>query len=379
MPGPGPAVAPPDLLEPLPYGVFIEAGRRRIGVRIGDQVLDVAAVDGARHLLSAPSLNPLMAAGRTIWTATRRWLISRLSDPTAIEPHLIPAAEVQMVLPFEVADFTDFYSSEDHARNLGRILRPDSPPLLPNWKHLPIGYHGRSGTVVVSGTPVVRPSGQRAQGDFGPAERLDFEAEIGFVVGTPGERIPLRNFAEHVFGVCLVNDWSARDIQAWEYRPLGPFLGKSFATSISPWIVPLDALQAARIHPPERDVPPLPYLDDSDEEPWGLDIRLEVRLNGQVISRPPFRRMYWTAAQQLAHLTSNGARVRTGDLYASGAISGAEPGSQGSLVELSENGRTPLHLPDGTIRTFLQDGDEVSISASNIGFGAVTGRIVSGR
>ena len=229
----------------------------------------------------------------------------------------------------------------------------------------------------------MRPCAQRSAGDFGPSRRLDIEAEVGFVVGTPsrqGERVPLSAFADHVFGVCLVNDWSARDIQAWEYRPLGPFLGKSFATSISPWIVPLDALQAARVPPPRRDFTPVEYLDDSNAEAWGLDIALEVRLNGQLISRPPFRGMYWTAAQQLAHLTVNGAALRTGDLYASGAVSGPEDGTQGSLVELSANGQRPLELPDGSSRAFLQDGDEVTISATapgGIDFGEVTGRIVA--
>jgi fumarylacetoacetase len=216
-----------------------------------------------------------------------------------------------------VADYVDFYSSQHHAENLGRMFRPDSEPLTPNWKHLPIGYHGRAGTVQVSGTPVVRPSGQRkAPTDdaptFGPSQRLDIEAEVGFVVGTPselGRPVPLSAFPEHVFGVCLVNDWSARDLQAWEYVPLGPFLGKSFLTSVSPWVVPLAALEAARVRPPARDPEPLPYLDDAGT-PWGLDLALEVRLNGEVVSRPPFSTQYWTAAQQLAHLTVS-ARAAT--------------------------------------------------------------------
>jgi fumarylacetoacetase len=239
----------------------------------------------------------------------------------------------------------------------------------------------------------VRPCGQRkpqaaAAPSFGPSERLDFEAEIGFVVGLPsalGEAVPVSRFREHVFGVCVVDDWSARDIQAWEYVPLGPFLGKSFATSISPWIVPLDALELARVAPPPRTHAPLPYLDDS-AEPWGLDIELEVRLDGHLITRPPFAAMYWTAPQMLAHMTANGAALRTGDLFASGTISGAEKRQRGSLMELSWGGSEPLLLPDGSSRTFLRDGDELTISASapglpgeRIGLGEVRGRIAPAR
>jgi fumarylacetoacetase len=245
--------------------------------------------------------------------------------------------------------------------------------------------------VAVSGTPVVRPCGQRKESEaptFGPSRRLDLEAEVGFVVGVPSEpgtRVPVGAFPDHVFGVCLVDDWSARDLQAWEYVPLGPFLGKSFLTSVSPWVVPLDALTAARVPPPVRDGWLLPYLDDA-EEPWGLDLTLEVRINGSLVSRPPFRDMYWTPAQQLAHLTSNGAALRTGDLYASGTVSGPERDQRGSLLELSWNGTEPLELADGSTRAFLEDGDEVTISAcapgpggSRIGFGEVTGRVLPAR
>jgi fumarylacetoacetase len=289
-----------------------------------------------------------------------------------------------------VADYVDFYASEQHATNLGKMFRPGSDPLTPNWKHLPIGYHGRAGTVIVSGSPVVRPCGQRRtpQGEtvFGPSTRLDIEAELGVVVGTPsvrGRPVPLADFDRHVFGACIVNDWSARDIQAWEYVPLGPFLGKSFATSISPWIVPLPALAHARTAPPAREPRPLPYLDDTDAEPWGLDVELEVRLNGHPVSRPPFAGMYWTAAQQLAHMTVNGASLRTGDLFASGTVSGPEPGQRGSFIELSWNGTSPITLPDGSTRTFLGDGDEVVVAGSargpdgtRIGLGEVRGRVL---
>jgi fumarylacetoacetase len=384
-------------LHNLPYGVFSTADeptRRRIGVRYGDHVLDAhtaATALGAPHadLLSYPTLNALMAAGPPVWRAVRENIRTWLGYP-AIEPFLHPLAAVTLHLPFEVADYVDFYASEHHATNVGRIFRPDGEPLTPNWKHLPIGYHGRAGTVVVSGTPVVRPSGQRktpaeAVPVFGPSQRLDIEAEVGFVVGTPsvlGRPVPQTAFRDHVFGVCLVNDWSARDIQAWEYVPLGPFLGKSFATSVSAWITPLEALEAARTEPPARDHSLLPYLDDSGLEPGGLDLRLTVSLNGHPVSEPPFSAMYWTAAQQLAHMTVNGASLRTGDLFASGTVSGPRAEERGCLLELTWAGRDPIDLPEGK-RTFLEDGDEVTITAwapgpggVRVGLGEVTGRIL---
>ncbi|PRX45188.1 fumarylacetoacetate hydrolase [Prauserella shujinwangii] len=376
----------------LPYGVFSpRGGPPRAGVRVGNHVLDLAAaLDDP--VFARPSLNEFLATGRQRWTETRARLTGLLTDERErprVEGALHPLAEVSLHLPVEVADYVDFYASEQHATNVGRIFRPDSEPLTPNWKHLPIGYHGRSGTVVASGTPVVRPSGQRKPPDadapvFGPSRRLDIEAEVGFVVGTGsplGSPVPVKDFAEHVFGVCLVNDWSARDLQAWEYVPLGPFLGKSFATSVSPWLVPLDALEHARVAPPPRDPEPLPYLADAGD--WALDLALEVRLNGEVVSRPPFATMYWTAAQMLAHLTINGASTRTGDLYASGTVSGPERDQFGSLLELTWGGREPLTLADGVTRGFLEDGDEVTITATapgpggeRIGFGEVTGRIL---
>jgi fumarylacetoacetase len=343
-------------------------------------------------LFCGGTLDALLAAGRGTWSAVRVALTSWLTDEQhagVLAPLLIPATAATMRLPFSVADYVDFYSCEEHAANVGQILRPGQPPLPVNWRHLPVGYHGRAGTVMISGTSITRPNGQRRLPDgtvvFGPSTALDFEAEIGWVVGTAsalGRAVPLADFADHVFGVCLVNDWSARDIQAWEYIPLGPLLGKSFATSISPWVVPLDALSAARIQPPARDPDPLPYLDDTGTEPWGLDITMEVRLNDQVISCPPFSGMYWTPAQQLAHLTVNGACLRTGDLIASGTVSGAAPAQRGCLLELSWNGSTPLTLADGSTRSFLADDDEVSITAtapgpagSTVGLGEVRGRV----
>jgi fumarylacetoacetase len=360
----------------LPYGVFSTAdGVRRIGVRLESSVLDLSRALDDVPALRQPTLNPLLALGRPQWTALR----ARIKDLVTAGPALIPLTDVELHLPFEVADYTDFYSSEHHASNVGQILRPGQAALRPNWRQLPIGYHGRAGTVVVSGTPIARPSGQLAAGVFGPTQRLDIEAEVGFVVGVPGSKIRTADFAEHVFGVVLVNDWSARDIQAWEYQPLGPFLAKSFATSISPWVVPLEAL--ATIPAPAQDPVPLDYLRPAGN---GLDLRLEVEWNGTRVSAPPFASMYWTPAQQLAHLTVNGATVRTGDLFASGTVSGpSRPTQAGSFLELTWNGTEPIKLADGSTRGFLADGDTVTIggtapgaSGDLVGLGEVTGTVV---
>ncbi|MGJ6963496.1 fumarylacetoacetase [Streptosporangium sp. G11] len=369
-------------LENLPYGVFSrhEGETPRVGVRYGDHVVDLA---GALHdeVFATGSLNAFLSRGPAAWRDTRTLIQNKLStDRAVVRPHLVPLDRVTLHLPVEVADYVDFYCSLEHASNLGRMFRPDEEPLKPNWRHLPVGYHGRAGTVVASGTPVTRPRGQRGAGVFGPSAKLDIEAELGFVVGTPtalGERAG--RFEDHVFGVTLVNDWSARDIQAWEYVPLGPFLGKSFATSISPWITPLAALSEARVEGRRQDPEPLGYL--RREEPWGLDLRLEVSVNGEVVSRPPYRDMYWTPDQMLAHMTVNGAALRTGDLYASGTVSGSEPGERGSLIELTWNGTEPLKLPDGSARTFLEDGDTVTITATAPGPGGTTITLgeVSGR
>jgi fumarylacetoacetase len=380
----------------LPYGCFTAGGAPKAGVAVGDRVLDLTEaarvlLPGRAGLFAGGTLDPLLAAGPAVWAEVREavggWLRDDRFRP-AVEPLLHPAAEVTMRLPFTVADYTDFYASEHHAANLGRILRPGTDPLPAAWKHLPLGYHGRAGTVVVSGSPVPRPAGQLRDADgrirVGPSEKLDIEAELGFVVGAGSDGpVAVGGFDRHVLGVCLVNDWSARDIQAWEYVPLGPFLGKSFATSVGAWVVPLAALEAARLPPPPRDPAPLAWLDDRDAPPWGLDVRFEVRLNGHLIARPPFAAMYWTGAQQLAHLTSNGARVRTGDLFASGTVSGPAPDELGSLIELTRNGQTPLTLPGGSTRAFLEDGDEVVITATapgpggtTIGLGEVRGRVV---
>jgi fumarylacetoacetase len=376
-------------LSAFAFGVFERPGERpRVGVRAGESVLDLAAALGD-EVFAEPALNAFMAQGRARWTAVREQVAELLDGGRGAERWLVPLEEVRLRLPFQVADYVDFYASEHHARNLGRILRPGAEELAPNWRHLPVGYHGRAGTVVVSGTPVVRPCGQYlVDGEgpvFGPSRRLDVEAEVGMVVGVPSSApVAVDAVREHVFGVVLVNDWSARDIQAWESRPLGPFLGKSFATSISAWVVPLDDLEKAMVTPPAQDPEPLPYLRGRAD--WALDLTLQVRLNGHVVSRPRFAGMYWTPAQQLAHMTSNGAGLRTGDLYASGTVSGPARDQRGSLIELSWDGSEPIELPDGTTRTFLEDGDTVEIRATAPGpggtrldLGEVTGTVSPAR
>ncbi len=396
------SIAPehPFGLAALPYGSYTaarHAEQYRVGVAIGESVLDVTTaaerlLPGRAHLFRSGSLDAFLAAGHTAWAQVRADLTAWLSDDryrAALEDLLTPAAAVSLRLPFTVADYADFYASEQHATNIGQIFRPGSAPLPPNWKHLPIGYHGRAGTVVVSGTDIRRPCGQsRPAGSdepvFGPCARLDFEAELGYVLGAHshlGEPIPAARLTEHVFGVCVLNDWSARDIQSWESVPLGPFLAKSFATTVSPWVLPLAALEDARVRPPSRDASLQAYLTESAD--WGLNIDFEVRLNGQLIATPPFATMYWSPAQLLAHLTVNGASTRSGDIFASGTVSGPEPGQRGSLIELAWNGTSPLQLPDGSSRSWLLDGDEVTISASapgtdgtRIGLGSATGCIL---
>ena len=391
-------------LATLPYGVFStsDPDLRRVGVRIGDFVLDAGAAAEFVGMESGlcwaqPSLNHFLSLGRPAWTAARSWLIEVLSNPAhrdGIEPYLIPIAEVTLHLPIEVADYVDFYASANHATNIGKIFRPDGQALTPNWKHLPIGYHGRSGTVVVSGTDIIRPMGQsKAPTDagpvYGPSVKLDIEAELGFIVGDAtelGSPVGIDDAADHLFGVALFNDWSARDIQAWEYVPLGPFLGKSFGSSLGAWVVPMEALSAARVPLPAQDPEPLPYLQASGANLFGLDIRLEVRINATLVSSPTYAGMYWSPDQMLAHLTVNGASLRNGDLFASGTISGAQKDTRGSLLELTWNGQEPLTLSDGSTRAFLHDGDTVTVTGwapgpqgSRIGLGEVVGTIAPAR
>src|SRR5215217_563542 len=407
-------------IEHLPYGVIRSgAWSPRPAVRIGDRGLVLAPLAAAglldsvseadfgalRRALEGPTLNRLLELGRPAWSRLRARLTELLSagntevdDAGIAGDALVPLAEAEALLPIEVGDYVDFYSSIEHASNVGRLLRPEGDPLFPNWRRLPVGYHGRSANVVVSGTPIKRPLGQSAPETpdgpprFGPESRLDFELEFGFVSGegpTGGGPIPTAAAGEHIFGFLLVNDWSARAIQAWEYRPLGPFLGKAFATSIAAWITPLEALEPFRVRGRDQDPAPLTYLSDRH---WALDLDLEVVLvpagSGEggaareTISRTNARGLYWNAAQQLAHATAAGAAVRAGDLFASGTISGSDPGTQGCLLELTRAGEEPLRLGGGVERTFLEDGDEVILSGAGApgeGRPAITLAEVSGR
>lgn len=392
----------PFPLHNLPFGI----GRRDDGtigafVAIGDSALDLAEAVGTGFLDDSPAeyglldargtLNRFAGAGRAVHSALRQRLVELLTEHryrARLLPCLVPIDELTMQLPVAVGDYVDFYSSLHHATNLGRLFRPDGDALLANWRRIPVGYHGRSGTVVADGADIFRPNGMRVvdgEPQYGPTNALDIELEVGVVVGAPsqrGEPISTGDAEQHLFGLCLVNDWSARDIQAFEYQPLGPFLGKSFATSMSPWIVTLDALEPFRVEPPVQDPPVADHLRTTGAT--GFDLHLEVELQGDVISRTSFADMYWTPAQQLAHMTTNGADVRAGDLFASGTVSGPTPGSEGSLIELTWRGERPLELTDGTSRTFLRDGDTVTLRgwagddpATRIGLGSVTGTIVT--
>jgi fumarylacetoacetase len=365
------------------FGVFSTGGAPpRVGFRVAHGVLDLAA-HGLGAVFEAPTLNPFLALGRSSWEDT----IARVAELVEAGADLVPLEDAHARIPVAVVDYVDFYSSLEHATNLGRLFRPDSDPLLPNWRHLPVAYHGRAGTVVVSGTPIMRPCGQSKSPTadaptFGPSRRLDVELELGFVVGVGselGEPVPAAAFRDHVFGVVLVNDWSARDIQAWEYQPLGPFLGKSFATSIGAWVTPLALLEDHFVPAPQQEPEPLPYL--RVEGAWGLDIELEVEIGGTVVTRTNARGLYWTMPQQLAHATVNGASISTGDLFASGTISGSEPASEGSLIELTRNGEHPISLADGSTRTFLEDGDVVVIRgrAGGLELAEVRGTILPAR
>jgi fumarylacetoacetase len=368
---------PPDWVAAYAIGTPEAASesRPRALARFEDRVVDLAYLQstGAFRstgipdgVFSGPSLNAFMALGPEAWSAVDERL-SELVRNGAPRGSLLPISSTQLFLPFEVADYCDFYASEYHASNMGRILRPGTEPLPAAWRTIPIGYHGRAGTVVVSGAPVARPKGVIATGsvrEYGPSRRLDVEVELGYVVGTGsvrGEPVRGADALEHLFGVVVVNDWSARDIQAFEYQPLGPFLGKSFATSISAWIVRLDGLSALRVDGPDQGDGMPAHL--SSPQPRALDIELELSVNGTVLSRPRTRHLYWSPEQFVAHLTSNGASLRTGDLLATGTISGPNPETWGSLMELAWGGERPVRLGDGSERAWLEDRDTVTIRA----------------
>jgi fumarylacetoacetase len=406
----------------LPYGVFHHAHRTRIGIAIGDQVLDLhaCASDGLLeplstyiiHACSASVLNSLMSLGPHAWSALRGKITELLSAEHAaedmrrrVQTALLPVNEVEMRLPAQIGDYTDFYASIHHATRVGKLFRPDNP-LLPNYKYVPIGYHGRASSIIVSGSDVRRPSGQTkppqaAEPTFGPTQSLDYELEVGIFVG-PGnalsQPIAIEAAEEHVFGLCLVNDWSARDIQSWEYQPLGPFLAKNFATTISPWIVPMEALAPYRVAAaarPDSDPAPLRYLASASSQPGAIDLTLEVHLQSKqmresglapmVVSRGNMRDLYWSIAQLVTHHASSGCNLRPGDLLATGTISGPNEGSEGCLLEMKHRAE-PLRLPTGESRVFLEDGDQVTFRAytrseglPRIGFGECPGTVIAAR
>ena len=406
-------------IQNLPYGVFRHraGGEARIGIAIGDHILDLrscrdaglldALPPGSGDACAASSLNALMALGPAHWSAIRGRvgvLLSAADQRPAVEPRLVPMADADMLLPAIIGDYTDFYASIYHATKVGSLFRQDNP-LLPNYKYLPIGYHGRASSIVGSGTQVRRPSGQTKaptadRPTFGPSAALDYELEVGFFVGPGnalGEPIPIATAESHIFGLCLCNDWSARDVQAWEYQPLGPFLAKNFATTIAPWVVTLEALAPFRVPAfprPEGDPDPLPYLHSADQdEKGGFDVTLEVYLTSAQmrgsgtqpmrLSHGNLRDLYWTAAQLLTHHASNGCNFRPGDLFASGTVSGPGKEAAGCLLEMTKNGAEPLTLPTGEIRRFLEDGDEVIFrgyceraGVPRIGFGLCCGIVV---
>ncbi|HMB91135.1 MAG TPA: fumarylacetoacetase [Rhodothermales bacterium] len=399
-------------IQNLPYGIFrpLNGGLSRIGVAIGDYVLDCSALEDKglfdqpeirrQRPFSQSSLNRFMSLGRVVWQDARRTLSELLQhdNPTLRDDEalrklaLIPMDEVEMLLPADIGDYTDFYSSREHATNIGTMFRGKENALQPNWLHLPVGYHGRASSVIPSGQAVRRPCGQLKPDDsdpvYGPCRLLDFELEMGFFIGQGndlGDPIPIGETRDHIFGLVLVNDWSARDIQKWEYVPLGPFLGKSFATTISPWIVTLDALEPFRCAAPEQDHTPLDYLQP--DEDCAYDIHLEVGLQTNQMDTPHtichsnYKYLYWTACQQLAHHTVNGCNTRPGDLMASGTISGPTEDSYGSLLELTWRGSKKIALPGGEERTFIQNGDSIVMTGwaqgdgYRIGFGEAAGKV----
>jgi fumarylacetoacetase len=402
-------------IQNLPYGVFRphDGDMPRVGTAIGDRVLDLSALESRqlldhphvaeRHPFSQPSLNTFMSMGPDVWQFVRRRLTELLQDGSELHEHsdlreraLFERESVEMLLPAQIGDYTDFYCSEEHATNVGTMFRGPENALQPNWKHLPVGYHGRASSVVASGTPVRRPCGQTRPSDdeppvFGPTKLLDFELEMGFFVGPGnrlGESIPIERAPDHIFGMTLVNDWSARDIQGWEYVPLGPFLGKSFATTVSPWVVPMAALEPFRQSGPAQDPQPLDYLRSRRDGAY--DIHLEAALapsggsEAQTLCQTNFGYLYWTIQQQLAHHTVNGCNTRPGDLMASGTISGPTEDSYGSLLELTWRGEHPISFNGGQTRTFLEDGDRLTLTGwaeheedgYRVGFGECTGEVL---
>ena len=399
-------------IQNLPFGIFsVAAASPRAGVAIGNQILDLAAIEeagvfdgltGPEKVFNRERLNNFIALGKPVWHAVRARLSellrhdnSTLRDNSPLRTQaLVAMADARMHLPVTIPGYTDFYSSKEHATNVGSMFRDPKNALLPNWLHMPIGYNGRASSVVVSGTPIRRPMGQLKLPDqenpiFAPCRKLDFELETAFIIGTGnnlGEPISVSDAEDHIFGMVLMNDWSARDIQQWEYVPLGPFNAKTFGTSISPWIVTMEALEPFRVKGPTQEPTPLPYLQQTGANNFDVDLQVALKpanaSSATTISRTNFKYMYWSMAQQLAHHTVSGCNTQTGDLMGSGTISGATPDSLGSLLELSLNGKNPIAVGDGITRTFIEDGDEIIMTGWSqsdeyrVGFGDVCGVIV---
>ena len=390
----------------LPYGVFLRENKPTPGIALGDSIIDLNAcakvgifadLDFDFSVFESDYLNDFIACGKTAWSALREHIIQELTQEGVLfeyrEKVIVPRIGTQMCMPVKIGDYTDFYSSLEHATNLGKLFRPDSEPLLPNWRHIPVGYHGRSSSIVVSGTPIKRPSGQSKaptadKPSFGKSKRLDIELEMAYIIGKPtelGDSVNTSNAEEHIFGKVIFNDWSARDIQGWEYVPLGPFLGKNFASTISPWIVTMEALEPFRCESIKQDPPVLPYLQYEGDK--NFDINLEVGLTPEgdeetTISESNFKYMYWNMAQQLTHHTINGCNINVGDVMASGTISGRDQHSYGSMIEISQGGKQPIELKGGIMRTFLEDNDTITIRAwcqkgdIRVGFGECVGKIL---
>ena len=389
----------------LPYGMFMRDNIPRPGVAIGDSIIDLhaccklglfAELGFDTSVFESTVLNEFIDCGKDVWSRLREYLTVQLSSEGALyefrEKAIITRLNAQMCMPVKIGDYTDFYSSIEHATNLGKLFRPDGEPLLPNWRHIPVGYHGRASSIVISGTPITRPSGQSKAPtadapSFGKSKRLDIELEMAYIIGKStqlGKPISIENAEDHIFGKVIFNDWSARDIQAWEYVPLGPFLGKNFGSTISPWIVTMEALEPFRCESIKQEPAVLPYLQFTGNK--NFDINLEVAIAPEggeetVISESNFKYMYWNMAQQLAHHTVNGCNVNVGDLMASGTISGRDQNSYGSMIEISQGGKEPMQLKNGKTRTFLEDGDTITIRAfcqkdgKRVGFGECVGTI----
>ena len=424
-------VAVPDdsdfSIHNLPFGIFsVDGGKKKVGVAIGDKILDLSAVaalgyfedlDIPNEVFSKSFLNDFISLGKPITTKVRLWIQELLSDRNSsgkdsrwkdsrrkdslsksspLSQHsaaLVPQSEANMHLPIRIGDYTDFYSSIEHATNVGKMFRDPENALLPNWKHIPVGYHGRASSIVVSGRPVHRPKGQVMYPDaktpvFEASSKVDFELEMGFIIGKNtqlGESVATKDAEDYIFGKVLVNDWSARDIQKWEYVPLGPFLGKSFATSISLWVVTLEALEPFRVKGPNQDPPILPYLEYQGLKNYDINLQIGIKPEKgeeSIVSRSNFKYMYWNMAQQIAHHTSNGCNLNVGDLMASGTISGKNPDSYGSMLELAWGGQKPVQLTNGEQRTFIEDHDTVSLrgfckkEGIRVGFGEVSAKLM---